>query len=575
MKDGDVELSENDDATDVGCCVGELEKKLDQERNSHLQDVVAREEKFSVMLAERDAEVDHLQAELDEAQNMSIDQSTRTSRIFETTGDDWMDEKSREEVTQYYEESMDQIIMEFQGDSEDCQLKEAAEEAELSLRNMAQEAGYGDLNKASLAIFGIRALREDNEYLRARHDEDENATNQLMHEIQELKNQADALGTKIRQTDTLNATLQRNINESRTTIDSLRSQTKELQSNLGDKTKALDTAMAEIKRLGSIDDQFKKQTDLITVRRSYNQASAEVDKWKVTAAQTEKMAKENHQNFVQLRNQTEKSSDELQSLRVQLDAYMQRNSQLLRTVETADKVRKDQVMALEQRIEDLQATKESLIRERDAARATALHAEERYGEVSRTISELEHRIKASEAVISKLKDEKAALEKATGEAAADAKQARSRYNVLHHESTEKERIWSTVKAEMQNEIETKSRVLHHSVEPYEKALARIAAEVEKTAPEHGDGAEAAFEQLAAQLVEEEIASAGVVAGILVNIKSLDSEINRVDQQRGELEKKNQRLKAAIKKWGAEHTREKGRVEQLTKKNQELDLHCDR
>lgn len=24
MKDGDVELSENDDATDVGCCVGEL-----------------------------------------------------------------------------------------------------------------------------------------------------------------------------------------------------------------------------------------------------------------------------------------------------------------------------------------------------------------------------------------------------------------------------------------------------------------------------------------------------------------------------------------------------------------------
>lgn len=549
--------------------VVELEDLLERERNEHLQDIVAREAKFTHILSERDAEVDHIQAELDEMNNMMpMDQSTRTSRIFEEDqADDWVNEKSRE-MTTYFDDSIDHLLTEIGGNPEHADLDHAAEEAENCLRDMALEAGYNDLNKASLAAFGIRQLREENGLLRGLYGDSEQRTNQLLQVNDDLGRETDALRAEMQRLDIQNTALQRTIGESRATVDSTRSQVKELQAHLADKTKTLDNATAENKKL---DEQIKKLlTELVTVRRAYAQAHAEADKWKSATAQAERQVRDHQQNISQLRNKTEKSNDQSLGLQAQVDAYKQRNSELLRTVETADKARKDQVMDLEQCIEDLQSTKESLGKERDAASASASRSEGRYTEIAATLRGLEEKIATSNSLISTLNTEKSNLEKIVQKTEADANQVRSRYNVLQHESTEKEHIWNMIKDDLQSEIEQKSKELHHSIEPYDRALARIAAVVDEIAPEYEAGEEM-FEKLAEQLEGEDIANPGAVAGIMVGIKALDSMIDSVDQRRGELEKKNQRLKAAIKKWGADHTREKGRVEQLRKENQELAL----
>ncbi|KAF8541598.1 hypothetical protein BDD12DRAFT_495365 [Trichophaea hybrida] len=547
--------------------VWDLERQLQEEKQARIEAVAATEEKYMVMLEEQEAEYNHLQAELDDFVNcMPVDHSTHTSRIFEADdADDWLDEKR--ELSQFFDETIDHIFTEIRGDPEREDFDEAAEEAETSLRHMANEAGYEGLNKASLAAFGIRQMREENTLLREMYTESEDKMKELRSSHEDLCLEADSLKSKVLQLEDENIALQKSVSERQTTIENMQGEIKELQLYLTEKTAALEKTMAENERLSGLEEQIKVlNAEFATLQRSYSLCQQELEKQKTHTAQAEAKAKEHAEGLSNLRNELQNSNEQASTLQAEVDAYKQRNSELLRTVETADKAHKDQVMTLEQQIDDLVIAKETLTKERDSARAS----DGRFSEMSIKVRNLEEQISTTTSLMESLRTEKSALETSFQKVETEAKQARSRFNVLFHESSEKEAIWNNVKSTLQSEIEQKSRELHHAVEPYHNALSRIAIEINEVAPKRV-GDQELYQRLAEMLVDEDIAEVEAVAGILAGVKAMDETIDDTEQRRNELEDKNQRLKVAISKWNGEHQKDKGKVEGLKKENKELAL----
>jgi len=544
--------------------IRDLERQLHEEKQARIEAVAATEEKYQVMLEEQEAEYNHLQAELDDYVNcMPVDHSTRTSRIFEEDdADDWMDEKR--ELSKFFDETIDHIFTEIRGDPEREDVDEAAEEAEISLRHMADQAGYEGLNKASLAAFGIRQMREENILLRDMYAESEERVKELMHSNNDLSLETDSLKSKVQQLEDDNGILHKSISEGQVTIENMQGEIKELQLHLTEKIAVLEKIMAENERLSSLEKQIKAlKTEISTLQSSHSVCQQEFEQQRTHTAQAEAKAKEHAEGISHLRDELQNSTEQASTLQAEVDAYKQRTSELLRSVETADKTHKDQVMMLEQQIDDLVIAKENLTKERDSARAP----DGRFSEMSTKVRNLEEQITTSCSLLETLRTEKLALEASFQKAETEAKQARSRLNVLLHESAEKEAIWNNVKSALQSEVEQKFRELHHVVEPYHNALSRIAAEIDEVAPERV-GDQELYQRLAEMLVDEEIAEVETVAGILVGVKAMDETIDDVEQRRKGLEEKNQRLKAAISKWNGEH---QGKVEGLQKENKELAL----
>ena len=544
--------------------VKDLERQLEEEKQARIAAVAATEEKYTVMLEEQEAEYNHLQAELDDYVNcMPVEHSTRTSRIFEEDeAEEWMEDNR--ELSQFFDETIDHIFTEIRGDPERSDADEAAEEAEMSLRHMATDAGYEGLNKVSLAAFGIRQLREENNLLKGMYADSEK---RVMQAHNDLTKKVEPLGAKVRQLENQNKALKESVHEKDSAIATLQTEMEERKSLLAEKTTALEVAVAENVRLSSQDslvgDLEAKNT---AVQQSLHLCQQQLEQQKAHTAQAEAKLKEQIDGLNSLRGQLQTSKDQASSLQAEVDAYKQRTSELLMTVETADKAHKDKAMGLEQRIEDLIAAKETLTKERDSARAS----DSRSNEMAAKVHSLEEQLSATTALVESLEGEKLRLETSFEKAETEAKQARSKFNVLLHETTEKEAIWNNVKATLQSEVEQKSRELHHATEPYHNALARIAAEIDEVAPEReGDGE--LHQRLADMLAYEDVAEVETVAGILVGVKSMDETIDYVEKRRKELEEKNQRLKVAIAKWNGDHQKEKGMVEGLRKENKELAL----
>jgi chromosome segregation ATPase len=544
----------------------ELEAQLEKERKAHSEDMAKTEDKYKQMLAENDGMINHLQAELDEyAGQLPMDPGDRTSRIFD--GDDngeWGDERSRE-VSQLVEDSYGQIITQIGGDPDREDFDEqAVMDAEKSLRYLAATAGYDNLNKADLAAFGIKYLRDDNAHYKGLHAQSEEKVKQLIAANNSLTTELETLKERVKELETQNGVLQNTISDSQTTIERLQGEMKEQEVRITEANRALEDALQENEKS---DAKIKaSEAELATLQQAYTRDQKELERSMARLAQAEQKAKEQEQHLTELRTQLQETTGRDSTLQAEVDAYKQRTSELLRTVETADKTHKDRVMALEEQIDDLRAAKETLIKERDAAR----EADKRTAELSGIIFKLEEKIAESDEALAKLKAEKEALEIATYKAETESKQARSRFNVLLHESAEKETIWNTVKAQLQTEIEQKTRELHHAVEPYEKALEIIAAEVDEIAPERESDDEEC-KSLQTGLVNDGIAAPGIVADVLVGVRTLDALIDGIEAQRKDLEDKNQRLKNAIKKWNAENSREKIKVAALKKENKELAL----
>ena len=107
---------------------------------------------------EQRALVKHLQAELEEMVNpMLVDHGSRM--IEEEEADERLGENSQE-MSQHYDDDLDQIITKLHGSGEREDLEEAAEEAKMSLRRVIEEAGLDEPpDKTTLIAFGTRRLR--------------------------------------------------------------------------------------------------------------------------------------------------------------------------------------------------------------------------------------------------------------------------------------------------------------------------------------------------------------------------------------------------------------------------------
>ncbi|KAA8912437.1 hypothetical protein FN846DRAFT_308160 [Sphaerosporella brunnea] len=540
----------------------ELERQLQEERKAHSQAIAKTEDKYKHLLKEQDGMINHLQGELDEyANHLPVDSGDRTSRVFDDNGD-WIDEQ---EITQMFEDSFDQIITQIGGDPEREDFdEEAIMEAEKSLRYLAATAGYDNLSKADLAAFGIKHLRDDNAHYKEMCAQSEEKVKQLRLENDSLTREMELLKTQVKDMEMQNGVLQNSISDSKTTIERLQTEMRALQTRIAEADRALEDALHDNEKSSATIKS--SEAELLTLRQTYSKDQQELEKSMTKLAQAEQKAKEQEQHLTEMRAQLQATVGRDLTLQTEVDAYKQRTSELLRTVETVDKTHKDRVMALQEQIDDLRSAKENLIKERDAAR----EAEKRTIELSAVVVKLEEKIRASDETLGKFKAQKEALEIATYAAETEAKQARSRFNVLLHESAAKETIWDTVKKELQSEVEQKTRELHHAVEPYEKALSIIATQVDEIAPE-GEGDDERRQIIRTELEKDGVAAVDTVSDVLVGIRTLDMLIDGVEAQRKDLDDKNQRLKNAIKKWNSEHSREKSKVEALKKENKELAL----
>jgi len=543
--------------------VVELERQLQQVRKVSQEKVANTESKYKELLAEQDGMINHLQAELDEYANaMPVDPGDRTSRIFDDdAASGWMDERSQE-MSQFFEDSLDHILTQIGGITELENVDEAAE-AEKSLRYLAASAGHNDLSRAELAAFGIQNLKDENTTYKALHAQSELMVKDLSQANDSLGQEVGSLKSKAEQLDTQNAALQKEISEGRVAVGRVEKEINQLEQRLKENAQALENALAENEKSLRLDERVRDlEVQLATLEQSYARAQKELEKWKAQTAEAQAKVKEQQERLAQ----NQKRMREPDGLSAEVKAYKQRTSELLKELAAAEKSNNDRSMGLEQQIEDLQATKNTLTKERDAARQSASHV----GEVSTTIQNLEKRIAAADEQLEKLKTEKATLEASTQKAEKEATQARSRFDALLHESAEKENVWNGVKSTLQAELEQKARELHHTAEPYIKGFQRIATEVDEYAPER-EGDKQLFDMLRAELVEGGVAEADTVASILVGLRALDVFIDGLDEHQTALQEKNQRLKAAIKRWGQEHNKEKSKVEGLKKQVSELTL----
>jgi len=542
----------------------ELEHKLQLERKASKEKINNTENKYKELLAEQDGMINHLQAELDEYANaMPVDPGDRTSRIFDA--DDaggWIDERSQD-MSQFFEDSLDHILTQIGGITELDNFDEAAEEAEKSLRYLASNAGYDGLNKAELAAFGIQNLKDENTMYKSLHAQSEQRVKDLSQTNKSLVQEVESLKSKIQQLDAQNAALLLETSEGRAAVERVEEEATQLEQRLKENAQALENALVESKKSHHLDERVRDlEAQLVALEQSYAQALDELERQKVQTAEAEKIVKEQQERLVLSQKQLRESEGHL----AEIEAFKQRTSELLKQLATVEKNSKDRAMGLEQQIEDLLAAKDILTKERDTARKSASHV----GEASTMIKDLERRIATANAQLDKFRTEKTALEASTQKAETEATQARSRFNVLLHESAEKENIWNNVKSTLHAELEQKTRDLHHAVEPYIKGFQRIAAEVDEYAPER-ESDKQLFDKLRLELEEEGVADVDTVASIVVGLRALDEVIDGLDGQQNSLQEKNQRLKAAIRKWGAEHTKEKTKVEGLKKQVNELTL----
>ncbi|KAI5813547.1 hypothetical protein BZA77DRAFT_117249 [Pyronema omphalodes] len=545
--------------------VKDLERKLAEEKKAKADAIAAVEQKYQGIMEEQEAEIGQLQAELDEYANyMPVDNSARTSRIFEDDRDSWVDDKK--EISQFFDDTIDNIFTEIRGNAEHDDITEAAEEAETSLRHLAHEAGLGDdLNKASLAAFGIRQLREENTMFKEMYAEREAKVKELSASQNDMLDKIDDLKSKLEELQGDNADLHNEIDQLEETVENLHQEIEDLQTQISQKTKDLEAALDKNNQLMGLEKQISVlKNEISNHHNSYALSQQDLARQRQATAAADARAKESSEALSNLQAELQSSLDSVSNLQSEVEAYKSRNTELLRTVESAEKLHKDRISTLSQELEDLRKTRDSLTHELTAAKIDA----PKLSILTARLQSLESELSSTTTSISHLRAEKSALESNLQKSENELKTAKSKYNVLQHESTEKETIWNKIKTELQVSLENKNRLLNESIEPYHNALTRIASEVDEVAQDK-EGDRDLFAKIVEILEGENVAEVEMVAGILVGIKALDETVEEVEQRRKELEGKNRRLKSAIQKWAGEQKREMEVLEKLRRENREL------
>lgn len=540
--------------------VAALEVKLFEQLQAHETEARATEDKYTNILSEKDGLVRHLQAELDEMVNLMPVDHGSSRMIDEEEAEDWLDEKSRE-ISQYYDDGLDQIITELHGTGEREDFEEAVEEAEMSLRRVADEAGLDEpLDKATLAAFGIRQLRGEYVGLKRMVIESEGRVKDLIQANEEL----DRRGAEIQEK------LQEKLQEAEKHIHQLVVEHDALNqrcSETEEQVKLLEADKVSLQRLATdtkrLNDILKSQTadaeqrnqglevEIVGLRRQLAEEKNHISvietetitfrhqltEWEETAMAVGKQRDG-------LQTQLNKATDHVQVI---LREKEELSKKLLETVKGRGDTKETD--ALKRQIKELQDRLKVL--------------SEQHSTTSTTITQLEQKHAHADQIGQRLVAEKEFLKAELEIAAAETKAARGRFAQLLHDTAEKELKWAGLKQEMERGIAERSGNSTGTVEAYHKSLALIVQEIEKES----------FHSTSVPEYDQEEMDIGEVEGIQDPelVKVVIQAFRRRDGRVAESEERSKRYKGAAKKWMKENEKKRGRLEELVAEVRELGL----
>ena len=538
----------------------QLQDRLKNAEESHRTESEAREAKYTNLLEEQNALVKHLQAELDEMVNlMPVDQGS-SRMIEEEEADEWLEEKSRE-ISQYYDDGLDQIITELHGGGEREDFDEAAEEAEMSLRRVAEEAGLDEpLDKATLAAFGIRQLRTEYVLLKRLLIESEGRVKELMQANDEMGRRGEQMKGKIGVLEGEKEAIKRTVAEAEEKAKTHSEELEVLKAKLTETETRIRQLALEKGELGKKNRDLEGRAKALESDKSSLQRLVKDTKHlneilKTQHSEEEKRAQSFEEEILGLRRQLAEENEHVGVIETETLSLRQQIAELEETSTLLEKSKEDletrvkriptlekEVRLLESKLADLEAASNEKASEDFEALSLQLQsleeklrlANDQHQTSTSTITHLQQTLSTTELATRKLTKEKESLKNDLDKAAQESKASRIRFAQLLHDTAEKEAKWNASRQAQDSQSHRQT---------------------------------AAFEDLLSEIYDAEILSQ--VGGDKVAM--LREILERRGRAACEGEEKIRKYKAAAKKWAKDCERHKGRIEELVAEVKELEL----
>ena len=538
----------------------QLQGRLKNAEESYRTESEAREAKYKNLLEEQIALVKHLQAELDEMVNLMPVDHGSSRMMEEEEADEWLEEKSRE-ISQYYDDGLDQIITELHGGGEREDFDEAAEEAEMSLRRVAEEAGLDEpLDKATLAAFGIRQLRTEYVLLKRLLIESEGRVKELMQTNDEMGRRGEQMKGKVGVLEGEKEAIKRTVAEAE---EKAKKHSEELEA-LKAKLIEMETRIRQLtlergelsKKNRDLEGRVKAlEGDKSSLQRLVNDTKRLNEILKTQHSEEERRAQSFEEEILGLRRQLAEENEHVGAIETETLSFRQQIAELEETSTLLEKSKEDletrvkriptlekEIRLLESKLADLEASSNEKANEDFEALSLQLQsleeklrfANDQHQTSTSTITHLQQTLSATELATRKLTKEKESLRNDLDKAAQESKASRVRFAQLLHDTAEKEAKWNA---------------------------SRQAQDLQS----HRQAA--AFEDLLSEIYDAEILSQ--VGGDKVAM--LREILERRGRAACEGEEKIRRYKAAAKKLAKECERNKSRIEELVTEAKELDL----
>ncbi|KAG0632638.1 hypothetical protein HOY80DRAFT_1045113 [Tuber brumale] len=537
----------------------QLQDRLKNTEESHRAESEAREAKYTNLLEEQTALVEHLQAELDEMVNlMPVDHGS--SRAMEAEADAWLEERPRE-ISQYYDDGLDQIITELHGGGEREDFDEAADEAEMSLRRVAEEAGLDEpLDKATLAAFGIRQLRTEHVLLKRLLIESEGRVKELMQANDEIGRRGEQMKGKVGVLEGEKEAIKRTVAEAEAKAKKHSEELEALKVKLVEMEKRIRQLASEKGELSQKNRDLEGRVnalegDKLSLQRLVNDTKRLNETLKNQYSEEEKRAQSFEEEILGLRRQLAEENEHVGVIETETLSLRQQIAELEETGILLEKCKEDletrvkriptlekEIRFLESKLADLEAAInekahedfEALSRQIQSLEEKLRLANDQHQTSTSTITRLKQTLSTTEAAVRKLTKEKELLKKDLDNAAQESKASRVRFAQLLHETAEKEAKWNASRQAQDSESHRQA---------------------------------AAFEDLISEIYDAEIlAQAGGD-----KVAMLREVLERRGRAADEGEEKTRKYKAAAKKLAKECERHRDRIEELVVEVKELGL----
>ncbi|CUS07034.1 unnamed protein product [Tuber aestivum] len=538
----------------------QLEDRLKNAEESHRAELEVIEAKYTNILEERGALVKHLQAELDEMVNLMPVDHGSSRMIEEEEADEWLEEKSRE-ISQYYDDGLAQIITELHGGGEREDFDEAAEEAEMSLRRVAEEAGLDEpLDKATLAAFGIRQLRTEYVLLKRLLIESEGRVKELMQANDEMGRRGEQMRSKVGVLEGEKEAIKRTVAEAEEKAKKHSEELEALKAKLAEMEKRIRQLTLEkgelSKKNRDLEDRAKAlEGDKSSLQRLVSDTKRLNEILKTQHSEEEKRAQSFEEEILGLRRQLAEENEHVGVIETETLSLRQQMTELEESSALLEKSKQDlearvkripslekEIRFLESKLADLETAGneggsedlEALSRQLQSLEEKLRLSNDQHQISTSTVAHLQQTLSTTELATRKLTKEKECLKKDLDKAAQESKASRIRFAQLLHDTAEKEAKWNASRQAQDSQSHRQT---------------------------------AAFEDLLSEIYDEEILAQ--VGGD--KMAMLREVLERKGRAAGESEEKVRRYKAAAKKWANECERNKGRIEELVAEVKELGL----